>query len=142
MVKLKTKCPFINQLFFSFSAHVGHTESVSGATGLLRVILSMEHGLIPPQPFSAPLNPKLNLENITIPQKALPWKGKYAGVSSFGITGTNAHLIVERGQKSQTQPPNNSSLIPSYILPLSAKCPGALKELKLKHAVALEQLDG
>lgn len=124
----------------SIKANIGHTESVSGAAGLLKVLLAMKYGSIPPQLLTADLNPLINFDGLLIPKIAQEWKGSLAGVSSFGITGTNTHLILERVvplAASKTDPALRERT-PLYILPFSAKSAGALKCLKKKHIQALE----
>lgn len=126
----------------SVKANIGHTESVSGAAGLLKVMLAIKHGAIPPQRLTSAINPKLNLKGFHIPLELTPWKGKYAGVSSFGITGTNSHLIVERFSMPKHTGSSESNGIRSFILPLSAKCPSSMTALRKRHAYALQNLDG
>ncbi|XP_035716085.1 reducing polyketide synthase swnK [Folsomia candida] len=125
----------------SVKANIGHTESVSGAAGLLKVVLGMKYGAIPPQRLNGTLNPKFNLEGIQIPLQLLPWKGKYAGVSSFGITGTNSHLIVQRVSIPRNNKIPQSDTLSAYILPLAAKCASSMAELKKRHVFALQNLD-
>ncbi|OXA40097.1 putative polyketide synthase 5 [Folsomia candida] len=124
----------------SVKANIGHTESVSGAAGLLKVVMAMQHEEIPLQRITSALNPKLILDGLHIPLELLPWKGKYAGVSSFGITGTNSHLIVERASVTQDSR-SQSDRISAYILPLSAKCSDAMAALKKRHVLALQNLN-
>lgn len=84
----------------SVKANIGHLEASSGIAGLIKVILSMQHETIPSQLNFHTINPKISLNEVPckIPLQPLPWpkgeKKRYAGVSSFGFTGTNAHVIV------------------------------------------------
>lgn len=80
------------------------SESCSGIAGIIKVILSMQNEVIPPHKNFTTLNPAINLDSIPaqIPLEAMEWKrdpaGKkhrIAGVSSFGITGTDAHAIIQ-----------------------------------------------
>ncbi|MFI4954283.1 MAG: SDR family NAD(P)-dependent oxidoreductase [Gammaproteobacteria bacterium] len=85
----------------SAKANIGHLEAAAGMAGIIKVILSMWHEAIPPQINVAKLNPKINLTTVPmqIPQELKPWKKnqhkRRAGISSFGFSGTNAHVILE-----------------------------------------------
>ncbi|MEM6798019.1 MAG: SDR family NAD(P)-dependent oxidoreductase [Planctomycetota bacterium] len=82
----------------SVKANIGHTETVSGIAGLIKVALMMRHGVIPPQLGFESLNPHIDLSGsrVELPSSIKEWSGKkLAGVSSFGFGGTNSHLIVE-----------------------------------------------
>ncbi len=81
-------------------ANIGHTDAASGILSLIKTTLCLHHQLIPPHPhFTAP-NPELHLEQspFYINKELKKWQSKetrYAGVSSFGVGGTNVHLIVK-----------------------------------------------
>ncbi|CAL8129043.1 unnamed protein product [Orchesella dallaii] len=89
-------------LIGSVKTNVGHTESCSGITGIMKVLLAMKHEIIPPHRNFETLNPAIDLEAVPakIPLEPVPWlkqegKSRLAGVSSFGITGTDSHVIIE-----------------------------------------------
>ncbi len=88
-------------LVTSAKANIGHTETVSGVAGLIKVLLLMQHEQAAPQLHFRELNPHIQLvgSRITIPTKSTPWpaskRRRLAGISSFGFGGTNTHLIVE-----------------------------------------------
>ncbi|CAL8143538.1 unnamed protein product [Orchesella dallaii] len=120
----------------SVKTNVGHTESCSGITGIMKVVLGMQHEIIPPHRNFETLNPSIDLNAVPaiIPLKAVEWKKqpgmpRFAGVSSFGITGTDAHAIIE---EPPTLPPNSlcSSQLqferPLHIMKISAKTEDAL----------------
>ncbi|MEZ4318275.1 MAG: SDR family NAD(P)-dependent oxidoreductase [Myxococcota bacterium] len=81
----------------SIKTNVGHLEAGAGVAGLLRAALSLHHGAIPAHRNLRTPNPDLPLEGLVIPTETVPWGGRYAAVSSFGISGTNAHVVLERG---------------------------------------------
>ncbi|WP_460490243.1 SDR family NAD(P)-dependent oxidoreductase, partial [Bordetella tumbae] len=86
-------------LLGSVKTNIGHLETAAGVAGLIKVILSMRHGLIPRHlHFSTP-NPHVAWDRLPVKvvAKAQPWPaGKMiAGVSSFGFSGTNAHVVLE-----------------------------------------------
>ncbi|KIL88308.1 polyketide synthase [Fusarium avenaceum] len=88
----------------SIKANVGHTEPVSGLASLIKVVLALEHGTIPPSiNFETP-NAKLDLDawNFKVPRELEPWPvnsigTRRASINNFGYGGTNAHIIVEMG---------------------------------------------
>lgn len=84
----------------SIKANVGHLEGGSGLAGIIKGILMLEKGLIPPNANFEKLNPKINakLYNIKIPTSLVPWPSKglrRIGINSFGFGGSNGHVIMD-----------------------------------------------
>ena len=85
----------------SLKTNVGHMESAAGIGGLIKAVLAVSRGEIPPHLHFRRENPELRLADIParIPTKLQPWPGasgrRLAGVSSFGSCGTIAHVLVE-----------------------------------------------
>ncbi|MGK7914022.1 MAG: type I polyketide synthase [Prochloraceae cyanobacterium] len=83
----------------SVKTNIGHLESASGIAGLMKVILALQQQKIPPHLHLKQLNPQITLPNtVIIPQQPLDWHtstSRLAGVSAFGFSGTNAHVILE-----------------------------------------------
>lgn len=135
-------------LMGSVKTNIGHTESASGAAGLIKVVLSLQHEAIPPSLHFREPNPHVPWEAlpVRVVDEARPWqtngRPRRAGVSSFGFTGTNAHVIVEEAPPSATADEYSSdgaSLEPGdlreplHVLPLSARSPEALVELAQRY---------
>ncbi|HEU5473427.1 MAG TPA: type I polyketide synthase [Actinophytocola sp.] len=85
----------------ALKSNIGHLDSAAGIVGLIKVALALRHKTIPPVAhFTAP-NPALKLADsvFTIPAAARPWEPiggvRRAGVSAFGIGGTNTHVVLE-----------------------------------------------
>ncbi|MEQ0565337.1 type I polyketide synthase [Amycolatopsis sp. NEAU-NG30] len=85
----------------SAKANVGHTEAAAGITGLVKVVLALRHRKLPPSlGFETP-NPAIPLEELGLRVQTTlsDWPGTgrplVAGVSSFGMGGTNCHLVVQ-----------------------------------------------
>ncbi|MGW7209092.1 beta-ketoacyl synthase N-terminal-like domain-containing protein [Streptomyces sp. NPDC054837] len=79
---------------------IGHLDSAAGLAGLIKAILVLRHGVIPPLVNFARANPLLALESspFVVPTRATPWPHdgvRRAGVHSIGMGGTNAHVILE-----------------------------------------------
>ncbi|MBB1058589.1 type I polyketide synthase, partial [Dietzia sp. B19] len=92
----------------SAKATVGHLESAAGVTGLLRVVLALFHRTVPPQTNFINPNPDLALEARALEVLADPQElpvTALAGVSSFGMGGTNCHLVVESAPAVAGSPP-------------------------------------
>ncbi|MGK7875070.1 MAG: hybrid fatty acyl-AMP ligase/type I polyketide synthase [Xenococcaceae cyanobacterium] len=121
----------------SVKTNIGHLEAAAGIAGLIKVVLCLQHGEIPPNLHFNRLNPHIDLENtiLSIPTELQPWvKGeqlRLAGVSSFGFGGTNAHVILGdwelAPEKENTTAPISDR--PFHLLTLSAKGERALEDL-------------
>ncbi|MFI1304137.1 type I polyketide synthase [Streptomyces sioyaensis] len=92
----------------SIKTNIGHLEGAAGIAGLLKVVLCVEHGhLVPSLNFATP-HPDIPLDalNLRVQTESGAWTAQegrqlVAGVSSFGMGGTNAHLIVGRTEESE-----------------------------------------
>ena len=86
----------------SVKTNIGHLEGAAGAAGLIKLILSLQHEQIPPHLHLTEVNPRIHLDELraTIPTELVPWSAvdgrRIGGVSSFGVSGTNAHVVVEQ----------------------------------------------
>lgn len=84
----------------SVKPNIGHLEAVAGIAGLIKTVLALQHELIPAHQHLKTLNPMIELSHIPaeIPSCNIPWikneKSRHAGISSFGSSGTNAHIII------------------------------------------------
>ncbi len=86
----------------SVKTNIGHLEAAAGMAGLIKSVLVLQHGLIPPHLHFHALNPHISLGEtpLVIPIEPQPWSPiagelRRAAVSSFGFGGTNAHIILE-----------------------------------------------
>ncbi len=81
--------------------NLGHLEAAAGIAGLIKTVLCLEHGEIPRNLHFRKLNPEISLagSRMKIPVENEPWnrsdRPRVAGISSFGLGGTNGHIIVE-----------------------------------------------
>lgn len=123
----------------SVKSNLGHLDTAAGTTGLIKTVLALQHGEIPPTCHFQRANPSLGLESTSfyVNDKLIPWPARehqprMAGVSSFGIGGTNAHVIVE--QASQYVSRSEEEPKPWVIFPLAAKTEKAL--LQMVHDLA------
>ncbi len=113
----------------SVKTNVGHLATAAGITGLIKTVLSLEHGMIPPSLHFERPNPEINFAEspFYVNTELQPWLRnggpRRAGVSAFGFGGTNVHVVLE---EAPALPPAAASPRSHQLLLLSAKSPGAL----------------
>ena len=160
----------------SVKTNIGHLEPAAGVAGLMKVMLSMQHGAVPKHLHFRDPNPRLDWDRLPLKVAAelTPWplhpdRPPRAGISAYGWSGTNAHVIVEgygeprrhaapdRGTSGPTglsrkvavslpdsvaaPPPSSDGPIerPARLLPLSAKSEAALRELSGRYLSWLDE---
>jgi acyl transferase domain-containing protein/SAM-dependent methyltransferase len=130
----------------SAKTNVGHLEAAAGIAGLIKVVLSLQHREIPAHLHVQQPNPHIPWSEIPIAvaTERRPWPQAFprrvAGVSSFGASGTNAHVVVEAAPVETGD--RTAPARPAEVLTLSAKTPEALPELASRWGDSLAgQLD-
>ncbi|HYP28242.1 MAG TPA: type I polyketide synthase, partial [Blastocatellia bacterium] len=109
--------------------NIGHLDAAAGVAGLIKVVLSLKHQMIPPTVNFQKPNPRIDFENSPFYVNAalVPWErnghARRAGVSSFGIGGTNAHVIVEEPPQARSTAERGDW----HLLPVSARTGEALE---------------
>ncbi|KAE8333350.1 fatty acid synthase S-acetyltransferase [Aspergillus sergii] len=121
----------------SVKANVGHSEGASGLTSLIKVVLVLEKGIIPPNPHFTVPNPKIPFDeaHLHVPTEPTSWpQGKRlrASVNSFGIGGSNAHAIIEAATPINHEPTLCEGQY--RIIPYSANSKDSLQRLIDAHA--------
>ena len=117
----------------SVKTNFGHLECAAGIAGLIKVVLALRHHEIPPHVHLERLNPHISLEEVPamIPVTPIPWAAsggrRIAGVSSFGASGTNAHVVLEEFAPPAVERSRVEGL--SCVLPLSARSSDGLRAL-------------
>ncbi|MCB9666082.1 MAG: SDR family NAD(P)-dependent oxidoreductase [Alphaproteobacteria bacterium] len=81
----------------SVKTNLGHLEVAAGMAGLLKVVLALRHGQVPAHLHLREANPRIPDDlPLVVPTSTQPWSGpRVAGVSAFGLSGTNAHVVIE-----------------------------------------------
>ncbi|WP_230193476.1 type I polyketide synthase [Streptomyces coriariae] len=129
----------------SVKTNIGHAEAAAGIAGLIKAVLCLENKTVPPNLHLKNPNPAVDWANLplTVPTQATPLPDRdrpaVAGVSSFGFSGTNAHLVIEAAPEpaardTDTQTPARQS----ELLVLSALSPEALADAARTMADHLE----
>ena len=115
----------------SVKSNIGHLGPAAGMAGLLKTVLAIQHGQIPPSlNFEFP-NPQIPFERgpFRVNNVLSPWpvrnRPRRAGVSSFGVGGTNVHVILEQAPDAAATEPAK----PWQLLPLSARSATALDSM-------------
>ncbi len=147
-------------LLGSVKTNIGHLESAAGVASLIKTVLALHHGIIPPHLHFATPNPHIDWDAlpIAVPTTATPWpsadRPRIAGVSAFGFSGTNVHVIVESAPATADTAPAATRSTPAtrdapvapdpgaHVLALSAKEPAALRALAARFAEHLRGRDG
>ena len=119
----------------SVKANIGHLDAASGAAALIKVMMDLKNQTISPNFNFKEANPKLDLgaAPFQFSTNAMPWaakqNGRLAVISSFGIGGTNAALILEEANQSETSmaAANQNA---QWFIPLSAKTKDSLWAMK------------
>ncbi|WP_434739716.1 SDR family NAD(P)-dependent oxidoreductase [Micromonospora sp. SH-82] len=107
----------------SVKANIGHTTMAAGIAGLLKVLLCLRHRQLPPTPVTDPIDGPPVVRTLT------PWVGErlVAGVSSFGFSGTNCHLVVAEAPVRAPLPAPQPAT-GHVVVPVSARTAAALTE--------------
>lgn len=126
----------------SVKTNIGHLEAAAGIAGLIKTVLALQHQQIPPSLHFKQPNPLIPWEQI--PLKVVTelslWprsdKPKMAGVSSFGLSGINAHIILEEAPEFVVDTVSEDR--PRHILSLSANSQDGLQALAQRYASYLK----
>ncbi|MFB9905625.1 beta-ketoacyl synthase N-terminal-like domain-containing protein [Allokutzneria oryzae] len=131
-------------LLGSVKAAIGHLDVASGVVGLIKSALVARHGTVPATPHHQRPNPHIgfatngfsvNTSPVTLPARTTP---RRTGVSSFGLGGTNAHVVLEQPPEDHRAPATSSH----HLLTLSARTPQALAEAAARLRDHLEREPG
>jgi len=124
----------------SLKGNIGHLDAAAGVAGLIKTALSLHHKTIPPSINFENPNPRIDFENspFYVNTECLKWEigpeKRLAGVSSLGVGGTNAHVILEETPETRKSSPSNQW----QLLKISARTSTALDIITANLANYLE----
>ncbi|MCP3063707.1 acyltransferase domain-containing protein [Myxococcus sp. K38C18041901] len=124
----------------SVKTNIGHLEYAAGIAGLIKLVLSLKHGEVPAHLHFKRGNPYIpwNELPVAVPTQLAPWAARdgkrVGGVSSFGASGTNAHVVLEEAPEVERK---GGKERPRHVLALSARNEKALRELAGRYAKGL-----
>jgi len=123
--------------------NIGHLEAAAGVASVLKVALSLRHGVIPAHLNFTHPSPLIDWEHVpcVVPTKNTPWPDgrRIAGINSFGYSGTNAHVILESAPAAE--PVSAPVERPRHLLTLSAKSTEALADIVKLYSARLGRAD-
>ncbi|MHA7699481.1 type I polyketide synthase [Mycobacterium sp. ML4] len=133
-------------LMGSVKTNIGHLESAAGVAGLIKIVLSLQHRVLPQNLHFENPSPHIPWDSlpVRVVDQAMPWQAngrpRRAGVSSFGFTGTNAHVLIEEAPTGEvvTAGEDGAPLGSVGVLPLSARSEQALVALAQRWAAWLD----
>jgi len=136
----------------SVKGNIGHLDVAAGVTGLIKTVLALQKGELPASLHFTTPNPKINFASSPFRVNAAltPWpavagRPRRAGVSAFGVGGTNAHVVLEEapplGSRGEVSALNSTPNAPAHVVVLSARSPAALEAATKRLAEHLARPD-
>ncbi|MFK0294505.1 SDR family NAD(P)-dependent oxidoreductase, partial [Streptomyces sp. NPDC090442] len=120
----------------SVKSNIGHTQAAAGVAGVIKMVMAMRHGVLPPTLHADTPTPHADwgTGTVRLVTEATPWPGtdrpRRAAVSSFGMSGTNAHLVLEAAPEPEAAEapaaPNPGAAVVPWLL--SGRSAEALRE--------------
>ncbi|QAT84742.1 polyketide synthase [Corallococcus coralloides] len=115
----------------SVKPNIGHTTFSAGIASVIKVLLALEHGALPPSLHLEELNPLIDFSGspFRVTREKTPWQGhdgqpRMAAINSFGFSGTNCHVVIEEAPRRE---PRAAPLKPAWLVPVTAKTEDSLR---------------
>ncbi|NIA27856.1 MAG: acyltransferase domain-containing protein, partial [Desulfobulbaceae bacterium] len=130
-------------LIGSVKTNVGHLEAAAGIASVIKVVLALQHKQIPATLHFEEPSPQIDWSRcpVKVVTELTDWSDKdgnrIAGISSFGFSGTNAHIVIEQAPYRENVNPGGEER--PTILTLSAKAPEALRGLAARYVEHMER---
>ncbi|MEW2626065.1 type I polyketide synthase [Streptomyces sp. NPDC048106] len=143
-------------LLGSAKSNIGHTLAAAGVSGVIKTVLSLQHALVPPTLHVSAPNRRFDwaASRIRLATETTPWpetgRPRRGAVSSFGVSGTNAHAIIEQapdapGTSTESTGPGPAAAaedMPHTAWVLSGRTPEALREQAARLKTHIERHPG
>ncbi|MEU6777493.1 type I polyketide synthase [Streptomyces sp. NPDC046759] len=121
-------------LLGSLKSNIGHTQAAAGAAGVIKMVLALQHGVLPRTLHVTEPSTKVDWSAgaVELLTETRAWppaddRPRRAGVSSFGVSGTNAHIILEEAPQDEAEPEPAGTVLPTVPWVLSARGGDALR---------------
>ncbi len=129
----------------SIKSNLGHTQAAAGAAGIIKMVLAMRHGTLPKSLHIDEPTPHVDWSSGTIRllEETTPWEAegpRRAAVSAFGVSGTNAHVIIEGLAEDVAEETHEEGTGP-VLVPVSGRTPDALRANAARLAALLDERD-
>jgi acyl transferase domain-containing protein/NAD(P)-dependent dehydrogenase (short-subunit alcohol dehydrogenase family)/acyl carrier protein len=125
----------------SVKSNIGHTQAAAGIAGVIKMVLALERGVIPQTLHATVPSPHVDWSSgsLRLADKPLPWEAatgqpRRAAVSSFGISGTNAHVVLEQAPPREVHAHARVASSPVLPVMLSARSEAALDAMHTRLA--------
>jgi amino acid adenylation domain-containing protein len=128
----------------SVKGNVGHLDAAAGVTGLIKTALALKHRMLPPSLHYRRPNPQIDFSRTPffVNSALTPWTEtgtpRRAGVSAFGVGGTNVHVVLEEPPR-EASAPETSAIDRSQLIVLSARSTAALDAARMRLAAHLRE---
>ncbi|WP_399096627.1 type I polyketide synthase [Streptomyces sp. BBFR2] len=122
-------------LLGSVKSNIGHTQAAAGVAGVIKAVLAMEHGVVPASLHVDEVSSHVDWAAgaVEVVREAVPWpatgRPRRAGISSFGVSGTNAHVIIEQAPPAEPAPDTAATApaVTPLLWPVSGRGDAALR---------------
>ena len=115
----------------SVKPNIGHTTFSAGIASVIKVLLALEHGALPPSLHLEELNPLIDFADgpFRVARQQTPWQGhdgqpRMAAINSFGFGGTNCHVVLEEAPRRERL---TAPVKPAWLVPVTAKTEDSLR---------------
>jgi acyl transferase domain-containing protein len=138
----------------SVKSNIGHTQAAAGAAGLIKMVMALRHQTLPPTLHAGERSPYIDWASgdVSLLTEGRPWetdgRPRRAGVSAFGLSGTNAHVILEEAPEPEPAVGFREPVVAAPVLspgvvawPVSGRSAGALAALAGRLAARVTGLD-